>query len=484
MTFAAQTRAANPAPSATFTSIATNATTASGINAVANARNTITSYGNYQFAVFYDSDRYANISRRVIGANNWQTVRTPYQLADNAGGAGIYNDHCHASIAIDGNAHLHMAFGMHNAHPMKYLISTELVTVGDWSATNFGATAKWARQAPFDWDTRSDADPDRKFSYPELYNIPGSKDIIYSYRSAPVGGGSGNGDLPLVRYHADAPAAQKFTLNQVIDGDTSNVSAYTNNLVHDSQGRLLMSWVWRETADYLTNHDVLFARSPDDGKSWYDAKGQLITHDVATKPLAPGNVMPAVAIGQNNSLINSTTMAVDSQDRPLIATWYAPHHADGDETRQYMLDYFDGNEWKQSQITQRPNEGGLKTGDNVREMGRPLLLVDQEDRALVLMRDRANGNKLTVAFSKDYQHWDFVDLVADNLGDFEPGSFDRALWDSQNKLNLFYQPIGVGSPVVSVLEWDAKAYFAAIPEPAGVSVCLMLCLGMTARRRR
>ena len=57
---------------------------------------------------------------------------------------------------------------------------------------------------------------------------------------------------------------------------------------------------------------------------------------------------------------------------------------------------------------------------------------------------------------------DFPD-VSSFPGAWEP-TYDRALWQSQNKLSLFFQPVGLGadSSPVSVLTWDAKAYFAKL----------------------
>lgn len=458
-------------PSVTITPIFSGAYVANDINVVANSRNAIASFNGYEYAAFYGGDaaltngyRYVCVARRPSGGSTWSTVRTGYSVSNSV----IADDHCSISIGVDGNGYMSIAFGTHAA-PMRYITTTTKVDTAAWTSLSFRATANFG-----------DPLATNAVTYPEFYNIPGSKDLLFTYRN----GGSGNGDMYVVRYDA---TAKTFSPTRVIDGTSTSVSAYTNNLVHDSRGNLLMSWVWRETGGYQTNHDIMLVKSADEGKTWTDFSGLSLS-----MPLSPANVTPAITIPQGSSLINTTTMAVDHQDRPLIATWYAPEHENGNEVRQYMLDWWDGAKWIESPVTRRTSEtvnGQITTtvptnDNNVRELGRPLVLLDELDRVLVVHRSIDNGNCLEVAYSTDRINWDFVRLNDVSLGNWESASYDKALWESENKLTLLYEQVGSGSPAgtISMLEWDARAYFDSIPEPATIAVLAPLML-LGLRRR-
>jgi hypothetical protein len=167
--------------------------------------------------------------------------------------------------------------------------------------------------------------------------------------------------------------------------------------------------------------------------------------------------------------MNQTAMALDGAGRPEIATWWSPEISRGIATRQYMLVWNDGETWQVSLVSRRAAvEADDPTAAKVREMGRPLVLTDRDGRTLVVTRSAAAGmpvtdasNRLTVYWSKDRVHWSHTALSEENPGVWEP-TYDPVLWQSQNKLALFFQPSGLGAATapVSVLTWDEPAFFA------------------------
>ena len=42
----------------------------------------------------------------------------------------------------------------------------------------------------------------------------------------------------------------------------------------DPQGSVHLSWVWRETPDVATNHDLGYAKSTDGGLTWQTSTGE------------------------------------------------------------------------------------------------------------------------------------------------------------------------------------------------------------------
>src|SRR5205085_3872173 len=101
---------------------------------------------------------------------------------------------------------------------------------------------------------------EQSVSYPEFYRLPNG-DLIFLYRD----GGSGRGNLVINRYSVKEKKWQQVHSN-LIDGEKQR-NAYWQACV-DSKGTIHLSWVWRESPDVATNHDMGYARSTDGGKSW------------------------------------------------------------------------------------------------------------------------------------------------------------------------------------------------------------------------
>ena len=64
------------------------------------------------------------------------------------------------------------------------------------------------------------------------------------------------------------PTTGHFNSTRVVDGMDNNVNAYLNNMVYDSNGKLLMTWTRRDV-QRQTDSNIMFAESPDNGVTWY-----------------------------------------------------------------------------------------------------------------------------------------------------------------------------------------------------------------------
>jgi hypothetical protein len=290
---------------------------------------------------------------------------------------------------------------------------------------------------------------------------------MFTYRGGGAGGGSGNGNQYIDAYDAKTKTWRRVG-DPMVDGISTSMNAYSNGMAYDSHGTLFASWTIRETPDWQTNHGIYLVRSPDNGRTWFSADGAPLGSTIdRAKADALAKI---VSLPTHSSLINQTSMTIDQGGNPLIATWWAPG-VPADNTRQYMLVWRDGVLWRTSQISRRaPGEAYDATSAAVRQMGRPIVLTDKQGRVLVVTRATDAGrpiedasNKLVVTWSRDRINWSSVVLPTANPGAWEP-TYDRALWQSQNKLSLFFQPVGLGadSSPVSVLTWDVEAYFAKL----------------------
>jgi autotransporter-associated beta strand protein len=428
------------AQTASFSTISTSGYATADTNSCATGRNNLVTSGNYQFAAFYDNQRYVNIARRNLGSTTWTNVRTTLRASTTE----IADDHNNIALAVDGDGYLHCSWGMHNVQ-MRYARTTSVATTGTWNTTRAALTTP---------NSITGAN-ENSVTYPEFFNVPSSKDLLLIHRN----GSSGNGNEYISRYSA---STQSWTRLQptLMDGISTSVNGYLNNLQYTASGKLMMTWVWRGTPAFQSNHNILYAESLDNGVTWQKQGGAA-----QTLPLNEGNAQVVKTIPTNSSLINQSTMTADVNGNPMVATWYAPNASSGDNSRQYMLEYYDGSIWRSSQITNRQENRGtsLVADTEVRETGRPIVIVDQSNRVLVIMRQDEDANRIVAAYSSDRQNWSFVTLNSEDMGTYEP-TYDRILWERDHVLNLFYQPVGLGSATstVQVLEWDVAGFFAPL----------------------
>jgi cyclophilin family peptidyl-prolyl cis-trans isomerase len=391
----------------------------------------------YQFAAYYRQEegerpnRRVTIARRLIDSSQWQIFDQPFGDTNSNGN----DSHNTISFGIDGHGVMHLSYGMHN-HRLVYRKSTESVLSDKPIA--FGDIRPMIGEG-------GRANFENSVTYPQFYHLP-SGDLLFFYRN----GGSGDGNSFLNRYHVES--GQWSALQRpLFDGARFSVNAYPNMLAFDSRGSLHLSWTDRSTPAFQTNHNLYYARSADEGRIWTKMDGWPFT-----APITEATAEVAVAIPEQSTLINQASMTVDIHDWPVIATWWAPRAAEGDHTRQYMLAWYDGSSWKTSPITSRPSEP-KQTDATVRDLARPIVLIDENNRAIVVLRFKERGNVVTIAHSENRTDWQLVDISTEPLGIWEP-TYDAALWQRENKLHLLYQPVGLGetTSTISVLEWDAR----------------------------
>ena len=137
--------------------------------------------------------------------------------------------------------------------------------------------------------------------------------MLYLFRE----GASGNGNTILNRWNSLTHTWSRLPM--LINGNIGNNNAYPNFLAMDSKTNMHLTWCWRDTPDFSSNHDVLYARSPDFGVTW-----KRWNDSPYTLPMSVANAEVILPIPTNNWLVNSTGMAIDRNDRPLVATWWAP----------------------------------------------------------------------------------------------------------------------------------------------------------------
>jgi len=241
------------------------------INDVIFRHNSLISHGAAQFGAFYDENGKLVLVKRKLGtavqSRAW-LIRPSQYTGD------IKDAHKSISIAVDGAGYLHVVWNKHNSR-LQYCRSRS------------PGSLELSDQMPMTGDLEN------RVTYPELYQLPGG-DLIFLYRD----GSSGNGNLVMNRY--DVKTAKWFRVQRnMIDGESTR-NAYWQAFV-DQQGTIHLSWVWRETPDVISNHDVCYAKSIDNGKTW-----QKTTGEKYRLPITAASAEYVQHIPEKSDLINQT----------------------------------------------------------------------------------------------------------------------------------------------------------------------------------
>lgn len=480
---------------------------ASAINSVAFVRSSIKTIGGQQFITWYGRHQYDStaahnntiwIGRRTLPSSEWEIFRHPTFTAN-----AITDGHDVISYGIDGDGYMHVSWGMHG-DAFHYSKSTTPVT-GD------GPIAL----GPDGTMTGTES----QVTYPQFLKLPDG-DLLFIFREV----ASGNGDTYINRYdtatgswanvHGSATSQTPFIKGT---GWTPNYNAYLNMPQLGGDGDdLIMTWCWRfssgasdnpgsTAAGYQTNNQLNFARSSDAGLTWHRFDGTPyalpITRDLEIS--ADNRAEIILPIAENSSLINQASMCLDANGNPVTCTWWAPDAATGNHRRQYRVVFRDDNgtpettddSWQVRTVSNRVTDPtSTRYAENhVRDLGRPIVVTDNDDRVIVAYRDNQAdnisaadrsldtgvSNGLTIVHSLPKAQdphrllWIELDLTSENLGNYEP-IIDNELWDRDRQLHFLYQPSegqGYTAPAnlasrFSVLEWDAAAYFRHSPQPS------------------
>jgi hypothetical protein len=291
---------------------------------------------------------------------------------------------------------------------------------------------------------------EEKVSYPQFFRMPRG-DLIFFYRD----GASGRGNLVLNRYDL---AAQKWTQlhSNLISGEDQR-NAYPQACV-DTHGVIHLSWVWRESPDVATNHDLCYARSEDGGKTWMKSDGAAYE-----LPITAGSAEIASHIPQRHELINQTSMCADGLGQPIIATYFRP---EDERIPQYFIVHRDQarGQWRTVQVTQRKTPFSLSgLGSKAIPISRPQVFATTRGGRTMLgmiFRDAERGSRVSMTSCADLANpqWQVRDLTDFSVGFWEP-TYDHARWQHDGVLDLFVQNCGQG---------DAETLQAVEPQTAYV----------------
>ncbi len=395
------------------------------VNTAIFRKNSLVTYKDTQYIAFYNQQRYMVLGKRKSGGKKWQLKQTTYQ-------GNITDAHNSISLMVDGAGYLHVAWDHHN-NPLRYCKSSK--------PGSLELTEKMPMTGLLE----------QRVSYPEFYKLPNGN-LLFFYRN----GESGQGNLVINYYDIKTQKWSQLHSN-LIDGESKR-NAYWQSCI-DSKGTIHLSWVWRETPDVASNHDLCYARSEDGGRTWERSNGEKYV-----LPITAATAEYACKISENSELINQTSMTADANGNAVIATYWREANT---EVPQYHLVYQINKKWETLALNFRKTEFSLSgIGSKRIPISRPQVMVKgtgEHASVLIIFRDEERGNKISVATVGEIKKrkWSVKDLTTISLGSWEP-TYDTELWKEKGVINLFIQKVeqidaegiaNMPAQMIMVLEW-------------------------------
>jgi len=401
------------------------------VNTTIFRKNSLASFGETQFISYYNADGFVMLGKRKIGSSKWQIAQTQYK-------GNIKDAHNSISIVIDDSGYLHMAWSQHNnqlnycqsKRPLSLELTNKLTMTGHL---------------------------ENSVSYPEFYAAP-NHTLYFLYRD----GSSGNGNLVMNTYNLKQKKWIQLHHN-LINGEGKR-NAYWQTCI-DAKGSIHLSWVWRESPDIASNHDMCYAVSKDGGVSWQKSTGEKYQ-----LPITAATAEYAAIIPQQHELINQTAMVTDFNGNPIIASYWED---DSSCCPQYHLVYKQQNKWVQQDLAFRKTAFTLAgAGTKKIPIARPQLIVWKNSNAVslaLIFRDAERGSKVSLAICKNLYAkptWKLIDLSEDYVESWEP-TYDAALWKEKKLLHLFVQRTSqadaegltsIPPQAIYVLEWKPSIF--------------------------
>jgi hypothetical protein len=274
---------------------------------------TLLTEGDYQFAAFYDADRNMTLAQRQLTETTWKFNRLPSKIG--------WDSHNYVTMTLDQNKYLHVSGNMHCV-PLIYFRSEKpldimsLVRVDAMTGNN-----------------------EKCCTYPQF--ITGTnKELLFTYRD----GKSGNGNQIWNIYNPGSKTWNRLFDTPMFDGQ-GKMNAYFYGPIAGPDRYYHICWMWRNTPDCSTNHDLSYTRSRD-MRHWENSNGKPVTLPIT---LQTGEIIDAAQPGKG--LLNpAQIIGFDSKNRIIIS--YGKYDADGNyqlynaRLEDGIWTYYQTSDWK------------------------------------------------------------------------------------------------------------------------------------------
>lgn len=278
--------------------------------------------GNRQYIAYYNAERRTVVGQRNLNDDKFQLFVLPATSRETAGGTSTvvgWDSHNFLTLGVDKEGFIHLSGNVH-VNPLTYFRSkkpndiTTLEQVFEMVGTE-----------------------EKRTTYPH-FMLTKEGEMLYHYRD----GGSGDGNEIYNIYNTETKTWKRLLDTPLTDGQ-GLMNAYQTQPEMLKDGWYHMYWVWRDTPDCSTNHDLSYMKSPD-LKNWFDAFGNPIrlpaTLDQKSLIVDP--------IPVEGGIINlAAKMVLDEKNNPV----FVYHKFDEKGFTQLYSAQIQGKKWIYKQIT-------------------------------------------------------------------------------------------------------------------------------------
>lgn len=277
---------------------------------------------NRQYIAYYNANRSMVVGQRNLDEENFQLHVMPPTYRETSNGTSTvlgWDSHNFVTMGIDKKGFIHLSGNVH-VHPLTYFRST----------------------APNDISTLEQVfemvgTEEKRTTYPH-FMLTKEGELLYHYRD----GGSGNGNEIYNIYSTETKQWSRMLDEALTDGQ-GLMNAYQTQPTIMADGWYHMYWVWRDTPDCSTNHDLSYMKSPD-LKNWFNA------FDVAVSLPATIDQKHLIVdpIPVKGGIINlAAKLCLDENNKPM----FVYHKYDSEGNIQLYIAHTKNGEWLYKQIT-------------------------------------------------------------------------------------------------------------------------------------
>lgn len=279
-------------------------------------------YGNRQYIAYYNAKRNIVVGQRNLDDSKFKLYTMLPTSRRNAAGTSTvlgWDSHNSLTMGIDKDSFIHLSGNMHG-HPITYFKSTK---------PNDIFTLIQERKLV--------GRNEKRCTYPH-FMLSKEGELLFHYRD----GSSGNGNEIYNIYSCETKKWSRMLDVPLTDGQRK-MNAYQTEPTVMKDGWYHVYWVWRDTPDCSTNHDLSYMKSPD-LKHWFDAFGNKVKLP-ATLSKKSLIVDPIPVKG---GIINlAAILCLDENNNPV----FVYHKFDTTGNTQLFIAHIVDNKWVYKQIT-------------------------------------------------------------------------------------------------------------------------------------
>ena len=211
-------------------------------------------HNSRQYIAYYNSNRNMVVGQRDLSDDNFSLQIMPPLYRESSGGISTvlgWDSHNYITMAIDKKGYIHLSGNMH-VHPLTYFRSS---IPGDIFSLELVKEMV--------------ASEEDRCTYPKFMKTSDGQ-LIFHYRD----GSSGNGNEIYNIWSCETNRWSRLLDTPLTDG-LGLMNAYQSQPAIFSDGWYHLYWVWRDTPDCSTNHDLSYMKSPD-LKNWYNVNDERV----------------------------------------------------------------------------------------------------------------------------------------------------------------------------------------------------------------